>query len=74
MVDWIHLGLFLRVPYSVLRTVEADHRGQTKRCKTEMLDWWVKNEEQPTLLAVVRALVGIGMRGLAQKMALKYSK
>ena len=74
VVDWFHLGLYLGVPHSVLLTVEADHRGQTKRCKTEMLDWWMNNGEQLTWSAVVRALVGIGMRGLAEKIAVKYSK
>ena len=71
VVDWFHLGVSLEVPEAELHKMEADHR-KTDRCKIEMLDWWTRNGEQPKWSAIVTALVGIGMKVLAQKIAIKY--
>ena len=74
VVDWFHLGIYLDIPHFELLTIEQDHRGQTKRCRSEMLQWWLANAEQPSWSAVVRALNGIGLSVLAKKIATKYGK
>ena len=78
VADWFHLGFYLGVPLHELWKVEADHggchSGRTERCKIEMLDWWLKNDKQTTWPDIVWALKGIGMNGLAQKIAVKYSE
>ena len=73
VVDWFTFGLYLGVPTSDLLRVERDRQLTMERL-VHMLDWWVKNGEQPTWSAVVRALFGIRMRGLAEKIAVKYGK
>ena len=73
MVDWFHLGLYLNVPVHELQTIKADN-GQTKDCRSTMLIQWMKQSKQATWAAVVTALLKIGMRGLAETIALKYSK
>ena len=42
-------------------------------CRTQLLIYWMK-QEVPTWSAVVKALMAIGMRILASKIAQKYGK
>ena len=72
VVDWFTFGLYLGVPTSDLLRIERERPFSIMERLSHMFDWWVKNGEQPTWSAVVRALFGIRMKGLAQKIAIKY--
>ena len=54
--------------------IRADHREKTDDCKIEMLVTWLKQTMNASWSAVVRALVGIRMGALAQKVAVKYGE
>ena len=54
--------------------IRADHREKTEDCKTEMLVTWLRQTREASWSTVVRALVGMRMGALAQKVALKYGE
>ena len=74
VVSWFQLGIYLDISPSELMKIRADHREKTDDCKTEMLVTWLRQTTQVSWSAVVRALVGIRMRALAQKVAAKYGE
>ena len=64
-IDWIPFGLYLGIRLPELKTIEANYATLPGR-HIEMLQVW-QNNAIPTWSAVVQALVGIGMRHLAQE-------
>ena len=42
VLDWFTLGLHLKVSYADLKTIEANHCGNLKRCRQEMLMSWIR--------------------------------
>ena len=74
VISWFQLGIYLDIPPSDLMKIRVDHREKTDACKTEMLLTWLKQTTNATWSAVVRALVGINMGALAQKVAVKYGE
>ena len=73
VVRWFQLGIYLDISPAELMKIRADHR-ETEPCKTEMLVTWLRQTREPSWSTVVRALVGMRMGTLAQKVALKYSE
>ena len=74
VINWFQLGIYLDISLSDLVKIRADHREKMDDCKTEMLVTWVKQTTDPSWSTVVKALVGIKMRALARKVAVKYGK
>ena len=70
VTDWFQLGLSLRVPESVLKTIERDLDTTNKR-KQEMLIEWMKREV-PKWSTMVKALFDMGMTDQAIKIASKH--
>lgn len=68
VTDWFQLGLSLRVPVSVLRTIQRD-LVTTNKCRQEMLIEWMKREV-PKWSTIVKALLDVGMTDLAIEIAL----
>ena len=71
VTDWFQLGLCLRVPPSVLRTIQRDSKEDTNKCREEMLKTWMKREV-PMWSTIVKALVDMKMADLALKIASKH--
>ena len=71
VTDWFQLGLCLRVPLSVLRTIQKDSKEDTNKCRQEMLKTWMKREV-PMWSTIVKALVDMKMADLALKIASKH--
>ena len=74
VISWFQLGIYLDISPSELMKIRADHREKTDDCKTEMLVTWLKQTTDASWSTVVRALVGIRMGALAQKVAVKYGE
>ena len=74
VISWFQLGIYLNISPSELMKIRADHREKTDDCKTEMLVTWLRQTTDASWSAVVRALVGIRMGALAQKVAVKYGE
>ena len=73
VVRWFQLGIYLDISPPELMKIRADHR-ETEPCKTEMLVTWLRQTREASWSTVVRALVGMRMGTLAQKVALKYGE
>ena len=65
--DWLHLGIYLGIPYTELKAIDAVHYREPHRCRTEMLAFWLNNF-QPSWSALIEALELIGMNQLAREM------
>ena len=74
VISWFQLGIYLDISPSELMKIRTDHREKTDVCKTEMLMTWLRQTTDASWSAVVRALVGIRMGALAQKIAVKYGE
>ena len=74
VISWFQLGIYLDISPSELMKIRADHREKTDDCKTEMLMTWLRQTMSASWSTVVRALVGIRMGALAQKVAVKYGE
>ena len=74
VISWFQLGIYLDISPSELMKIRADHRDKTDDCKTEMLVTWLRQTTNASWSTVVRALVGIRMGALAQKVAVKYGE
>ena len=74
VISWFQLGIYLDISPSELMKIRADHREKTDDCKTEMLVTWLKQTTDASWSTVVKALVGIRMGALAQKVAVKYGE
>ena len=74
VIIWFQLGIYLDISPSELMKIRADHREKTDDCKTEMLVTWLRQTTDASWSTVVRALVGIRMGALAQKVAVKYGE
>ena len=73
VVRWFQLGIYLDISPAELMKIRADHR-ETEPCKTEMLVTWLRQTREASWSTVVRALFGMRMGTLAQKVALKYGE
>ena len=72
VTEWFSLGVQLKIPTDELMIIRKDHR-YTHDCRLEMLIRW-KQLEEPTWTKLVTALVNIGRRDLAVKIAKKYGE
>ena len=55
-VNWHELGVKLGLQGHQLREIEQNYPRDSNRCKTEMLDLWLRNSENPSWEAVAKAL------------------
>ena len=70
--NWIPFGLNLGIDISRLEAIENE-RATIEERRTQLLICW-RRQVVPTWSAVVKALMAIGMRHLASKIAQKYGK
>ena len=70
VIDWVPFGLYLGVKKSKLDAIEKDY-ATTRERRLQMLSQW-GNQVVPTWSAVIEALVRMGMRRLASKLAEKH--
>lgn len=57
---WFELGVQLGVGLEKLREIEKDHPQDAKRCKTEVLDWWLQNGSEISWNKLAQALDAMG--------------
>ena len=70
--NWIPFGLNLGIDISRLEAIEKE-RATIEERRTQLFIYWQK-QVVPTWSAVVKALINIGMRRLASKVAQKYGR
>ena len=76
VVDWYLFGVYLKVEKHELDKIYHDHflMGKTERCKTELLDFWLKNRTQEFGVweEVIDALEKMKKDNLVRKLRSKY--
>ena len=70
--NWHLLGVHLGLQGHHLREIERIHHGDTDRCQTKMLDFWLQNARNPTWEAVAKALELMQEHALADVIRKKY--
>ena len=70
VVDWYVLGLHLNIPKYELDKIQKQFllNEGVERCKAEMLDMWLKKEEEPHWRVIVNALEKMKSYELAQEL------
>ena len=43
-MDWRLLGHWLKVPLDTLDTIEQNRGGDVRRCKEDVLNYWINND------------------------------
>ncbi len=71
VVDWVSLGLQLKVPYEELQKIAENFKNDLERCKLAMLDFWLKNSDG-SYEHIVASLHSIGHSNLADKLQQDY--
>ena len=69
---WFYFGVQLGIPDYELKKIERDF-SSVEECKMNMLSMWL-NMKEGSWLDVVGALVNMGMKSLAKRIAKKYGK
>ena len=72
VTDWHSLGVNLDLEYEQLDVIARNHRGDNKRCKTEMLARWLRSTPTPTWEGVAEALCLMDEYAVAATIRRKY--
>ena len=72
VTDWHSLGVNLDLEYQQLDVIARNHKGDNKRCKTEMLDCWLHSTPTPTWEGVAEALCLMDEYAVADTIRRKY--
>ena len=74
VTDWHKLGVQLEVPSAKLKEIEKNYTTDTIRCKTEVLDWWLRNQPEISWKKLAQAVEKMGgYASLAQNLRMKIS-
>ena len=73
VVDWFTLGIFLKVDFKELKTIDTNYSGNVKRRRQEMLALWVcsGNATWSTLVNVL-CCDSVNEKGVAEDIKEKY--
>ena len=59
-VDWNQLGIQLNIPRHILRNIDRENPGNESRKLSEVLQYWIDNEPEPSWEKIIQALQRIG--------------
>ena len=71
--EWFDLGIQLGVKDATLKDIEVNHRGDVRRCKTEMLRVWLQSDPTNPWKTLAAALENMGKKVLAQSLLEEYN-
>lgn len=60
VTEWHQLGVQLELGLDTLTTIESNHPHDAKRCKIEVLGWWLRNAPETSWAKLVQALEAMG--------------
>ena len=72
--EWFNLGVALGLLPDTLKGIELDHRGEARRCLTEMVIAWLqtKDNSQPSWQSLAFALKSLGRVDVATTIATEH--
>ena len=74
VVDWLTLGIFLKVNYDQLKTIEKNYRD-LNRCRQEMLSNWIRSGNATwSVLVNVLYSEDVKEKAVAEEIEKKYLK
>ena len=69
VTHWYSLGIQLGLAPGTLYNIESNHPHDADRCKIDVLDWWLRNEQDATWEKLAQALEAVrGHDVLVQKL------
>ena len=75
VVDWFTLGIFLKIDFEQLKTIEKDYPGNLERCRQEMLSKWIRSGSATwSILVNVLHSDDVKEKAVAEEIAKKYLK
>ena len=74
VVDWLTLGIFLKVNYEQLKTIEKNYPGNLIRCRQEMLNNWIRSGNATWSILVNVLYNDVNEKAVAEEIAKKYLK
>ena len=60
MTNWYSLGVQLEITPEDLNQIESNHSGDTERCKTEVVNFWLRNTQECTWDRLTQAVDEMG--------------
>lgn len=60
MTGWYSLGVQLEIETSHLNHIEEKHGNDTERCRIEVINYWLRNDREPTLKNLAKAVEDMG--------------
>ena len=60
VTEWYQLGVQLELTLDTLKTIESNYPHDAKRCKIEVLDWWLRNAPETSWEKLAQALEAMG--------------
>jgi len=69
---WFELGIHLEVPFSMLKSIEADCFHDSHRCLLELLEYWLNNDPAASWTKLVGVLRGMSENLLAHRIYTAY--
>ena len=66
VTKWYNLGLQLQVDQEELETIQSKHPQDDRICQTKMFGVWLREIEHANYQKLLRALVAIGRRDIAE--------
>ena len=75
VVDWFTLGIFLKIDFEQLETIDNNYPGNLERCRQKMLSIWIRSGNATwSILVNVLLSDDIKEKAVAEKIAEKYLK
>ena len=75
VVDWFTLGIFLKIDFEQLETIDKDHHGNLERCRQKMLSKWIHSGNATwRILVNVLHSDDVKEKAVAEEIAKKYLK
>ena len=75
VVDWFTLGIFLKIDFEQLETIEKNYPGNLERCRQKMLSNWIRSGNATwSILVNVLHSDDINEKAVAEEIAKKYLK
>ena len=69
VTEWHELGIHLNVPHSALCTFEVNYPRDAERCKSEMVNAWLRQDKDASWGKLAQALSAVGYRVLSEELS-----
>ena len=72
VVEWYEVGLYLGLDETELKIIQHDNPRDLKACVRKMFALWLQNDENPSYMQLLHALVAAEDKGAIQELCSKH--